>query len=193
MAAPLNPDKVTLYTAGPNATPLNPDGTSGLPITGAGLGYTPSLTITRPADTDPYTAGDVIAASSSAGVAVELTNAGPSGGTVLITKALLQVPLAAIPSGMANFRAHFYNANPTGINDNAAYNLPSGDRAKHLGYVEFTTPEDLGDTLKSQNDLASQFKLATGATSFWIILETRGAYTPASGTVYTLSFSAIAA
>lgn len=158
-----------------------------------GEDYAALISFTRPENATGYTAGDVLGIADSgtpanAGSAIHvLTNIGPAGGLVTFTELLLQIGLAAVPSGMANFRAHFFNAAPTAILDNAAFNLASADRAKYLGWIDIVTPEDLGDTLVGDGLVARKdFKLADGQTSLWVVLETRGGYTPASATAYRI-------
>lgn len=165
-------------------------------ITTGGLGYTPAKTFTRTADTNAYTAGDVIGidASGSPGSAIHsLTNAGPAGGQIVITGASLLIALSSVPAGMTSFRLHLYDASPTAILDNAAWDLPSGDRSSYLGYIDLGTPVDVGSSLFVQSDQARQVKLAASSTTLYAILVTNGGYTPASGTSYQIRLNALAA
>lgn len=146
-----------------------------------GLGV--SDTITRPANTTAYTAGDVV--STGAGEILEFASLGAANDIITILGARLSIAVNAVPSGCTGFRLHLYNASPTAIADNAAYNLPAGDLAKYLGYVTISTPIDLGDNIFSQDDnLNITVKLA--GTSLYGILQTIGAYTPSSGAVKTI-------
>jgi hypothetical protein len=154
-------------------------------------GYRSAAAFTRPANTTGYTAGDVLGGAGSpdadpGSAILEFASVGPSGGYILIASADLRVDLTAVPSGMTSFRLHLYDASPTAILDNAAWDLPSGDRSSYLGYVDLGAPVDVGSTLFVQTDqLNKPFKLASGQTSLWGELVTNGTYTPASGTVYT--------
>lgn len=155
--------------------------------------YSAYVTITRPSNVTPdYTAGDVVGIAdagtpANAGSAIlSLTALNAAAGRSSIVKVVLTIGLSAVPSGMANFRLHLYNASPTAILDNAAFDLVSGDRTKHLGYIDLVTPEDFGSSLFSQWSGVSDFQLAAATTQLWGQLETRGGYTPASGTTYTL-------
>ena len=157
----------------------------GRSVTVDGGSYEPVVSFTRPANASGYTAGDVVGGASSA--VHELTNAGPIGGTVLVQSVDMSIGVNAVPAGMAAFRVHFYNASPSGTTDNAAFNLLAGERSAYCGYADLATPQDLGDTLWAQSDyIGRMIKLASGQTSVWAEIETRGAYTPASGTVYKL-------
>ena len=174
------------------------NGIDPLPVTSGA--YKSSATVVRPSNTTDYAIGDVIGVADSgtpanAGSAIiEFASIGPSGGYVLLRSVQLMVGLGDMPSGMAGFRLHFYTASPTAILDNAAFDLVSGDVVDYAGYVDLSVPEDMGSTLFTQADKPETLiKLAAGQTSLWAQLETRGAYTPASGTTYSLNVLALEA
>lgn len=137
-------------------------------------GYSAQVTITRPANQTPYTGLDVV------GGAIEFTNMGPSGGQIKITSADLRIDVAAVPAGMTTFRLHMYNVTPpSALADNAAWDLPAGDRASYLGFIDILTPVDVGSTLSIQTDaLNRQVKLS--GTSIFAYLVTTAGYTPAA-------------
>ena len=144
----------------------------------AGAGYSSQPTVTRPANTTAYTAGDVVGATAAA---ITFARIGPANGQIIITDVDYRVDLTAVPSGMTSFRLHLYNATPpSALADNAPWDLPSGDRASYLGYIDLGTPVDVGSTLYVQTSGVNK-KLAMGATtSLFGYLVTNGAYTPAS-------------
>ena len=195
-----NTTRVTLATDGPTVSALtsidtktpalqsgaSPVGDNGSSLTVDGKSYASSVSITRPANVTPYTAGDVVGTTSTA--IHQLSSAGPSGGFVILQSLDLLLQLGAVPSGMSGFRVHFYSASPTAIADNAVFNLVAADRASYLGYADLGTPADLGDTCWAQADFTGrQIKLATGQTTIWCQLQTIGAYTPAANSeVYEL-------
>ena len=143
----------------------------------------PTATHARPNDTNAYTALDVIGSNP----AVNLTFANivsVNGGGFFIVGASLEIDVNAIPSGMSTFKLHLYNVAPTAIADNVAFNLPSADRTKYLGYITLNTPIDLGDTLWSQNDnLNFKHNCASDSRSIYGLLQTVGAYTPSAQAV----------
>jgi hypothetical protein len=162
--------------------------------------YRAAVTVTRPSNTTAYTAGDVIGVADSgtpanAGSAIiTLASIGPSGGYVLLQSVRLLIANTSVPAGMGAFRLHLYTASPTAILDNAAFDLVSGDRAGYAGYIDLPTPQDFGSTLVTQADYCgTAIKLAAASTSLFAQLETRGAYTPASGTTYDLRVMALEA
>jgi hypothetical protein len=158
-------------------------------------GYSSSQTKTRPSDTPTYTALDVMSESASSGTDWDFDLIGPSAGKVVFTRATLRVDLAAVTSGMTTFRMHLYSSAPTAINDDAAYDLPSADRAKYLGYITLPQPVDLGATLWSDtetNGLPIRLQATLVGTSVYGILQSVGGFVAASATVYTVGLHTVA-
>ncbi|HYD00304.1 MAG TPA: hypothetical protein VEB22_03690 [Phycisphaerales bacterium] len=159
------------------------------------VGYAAAVTITRPANTTAYAAGDVIGDTGGSAI-IEFTNMGPAGGHVVISAAELRINLSAVPSGMTTFRLHLYDAAPDAKADNDAWDLSSsGDRGKYLGYIDLGAPQDLGSSLFAEFPfpVGKQVKLASAATSLYGLLQTVGAFTPTSGEVYVPNLRSIAA
>lgn len=184
-------------TAGGDPTMVSPDN----PLPVQGVGYVGVVSFARPANTTAYAAGDVVGVAdvntaANAGSAIhEFTTVGPAGGHIFITGVDLRIDLTAVPSGMTSFRLYLYSAATDAILDNAAWDLSSaGDRSSFRGYIDLGAPVDLGSTLYVQTDQVNkQFKLSPGVTSLFGLLVTNGAYTPASGTVYSMKLRGIAA
>lgn len=148
-----------------------------------------TVSVTRPANTTSYTAGDVIGVDNagSAGSAV-LTFAGigpANGGEILITSTDHLVGKSSVPSGMTSFRLHLYGSSPpSALLDNAPWDLPSGDRAAYLGYVDLGTPVDVGSTLYVRGEQAqAQFTVPSGGALYGYLV-TNGGYQPASNDVH---------
>lgn len=131
-------------------------------------------TVTRAANTTAYTAGDVVG-----GV---ITFSVPSGKHLLITSVDLRINISSIPSGMTSFRLHLYRTSPaSAYADNAAWDLPSGDRAAYIGYVDMGTVTDLGSTVFVQTDQVNKHIYVNGgASAVYGYLQTIDAYTPAA-------------
>jgi len=154
-----------------------------------GVGFKTTVTITRPANMTPYNAGDVIGDTGGSAI-INLAALGLTAGHILITSLLLEIDINALPSGMAAFRLHLYDASPDAIADNAAWDLSSaGDRGKYLGFIDIAAPTDLGSTLIAQEErLALHRKLAAASTGLYGLLQTIGAFTPAANSeVYKLT------
>lgn len=148
---------------------------NGLPVQVLAATYNAAINITRPANTTAYIANDVV------GGVIAFSSVGPSAGNIMITGADLRYDVAAIPSGMSSFRLYLYSVTPpSALADNAPWDLPSGDRASFLGYVDIGSINDLGSTLYAQVDgLNRQVKLGPSETSIYGYLVTAGGYTPA--------------
>jgi hypothetical protein len=150
-------------------------------------------------------------AATSGGAAIATTNAGSGTHTVSVVgsaiwefpslvagldvvtlrEATLRIDVAAVPSGMSSFRLHLYNATPpSAYLDNDAWDLPAGDRAAYLGFVDIGSPVDLGSTLWAQTSGINK-DVAALSGSLFCYLVTTGGYTPTSGAVKTLQLSSI--
>lgn len=145
----------------------------------------PSITFTRPANTTAYTAGDVVGSATSA--IHELTGAASSSSFVFVQSIQLLINNASVPSGMTGFRVHLYSSAPTAISDNAAYTFTTSDLAAWQDSFDLSTPAVRGSMLRSQAYYqGGVMKLQPASSSLYAVIETLGAYTPASGTAYTL-------
>jgi hypothetical protein len=157
-----------------------------------GLDYKSSVTLTRTADTNAYTAGDVLGSATGSTAALTFANMGPSGGgAVIFTDAELEIDKSSVPSGMTSFRLYLYNVTPpSALGDNAAWDLPSGDRASFLGYIDLGTPVDLGSTLYVQTTGVNMKRtLASGSVFGYLV--TNGGYTPGSADVHKITLHAV--
>lgn len=118
-------------------------------------------------------------ANDTMDVAQEFTGIGPdAGGEVMITSVALQVAHTAVISGETSYRLYLYNVTPpSALSDNAAFDIPSGDRASSLGYVDLGTPVDLGSTLYVEtNGVNKQITVPAGGSVFGYLV-TNGAFT----------------
>lgn len=153
-------------------------------------GFKSQPTVTRAANTTAYTAGDVV------GGVIEFPQIGNFTNHILITSVDLRINISAIPSGMGSFRLHLYNSSPTSAYvDNDAWDLPSGDRAAYIGYIDIGGPIDMGSTLFSQADGVNKHVMLGGGApcTLYGYLQTTGAYTPAANSeIYVPCLRAVA-
>lgn len=147
-----------------------------VPVRFGDSGYRSAVTVTRPANTTAYAANDVV------GGVITFAGIGPTAGHVILTSCDLRYDVSAIPSGMSGFRLYLYTATPpSALADNAAWDLPSGDRSAFIGFIDLGSLADLGSTLFAQVDSVNkQIKLASGETSLYGYLVTLAGYTPAA-------------
>lgn len=154
-------------------------------------GFTSHVSLTRTSDTNAYTGGDVLGAATGSTAALTFNNVGAAGRDCIITSARFSYDASSVPSGMTSFRLYLYSITPpSALGDNAAWDLPSGDRASFLGYIELGSPVDVGSTLYVEaNGINKQIHPV--GTSIYGYLVTVGGYTPASGTTMRLSLHTI--
>lgn len=159
-------------------------------VSAATQGYKCSVSTTRPNDTNALTANDVIGSSTSASGAVwSFSSCGPSaGGEIMLTSAELEIDASAIISGETSYNLYLYNVTvPSALGDNAAFDIPSGDRASFLGKVSLGTPVDEGSTLYVRTDtINAQFTAPSGGALFGYLV-TVGGYTPTAQRVYKVT------
>lgn len=139
----------------------------------------PSVTVTRPNDTSPYGAADVV------GGVITLGNAGPAdGGELIIVSSELEIDAAAVIASETSYRLHLYSATPpSAFADNTTWDLPSGDRSVYLGFLDMGTPVDLGASLYvAVNNIQKHIQLPTG--TLYAYLTTTAAHTPTAQRVY---------
>lgn len=160
----------------------------------AAQGFTASATITRPSDTNAYTANDVIGSDTASTAAVRFTTIGPpDGGDIIITSAELEIDATAIISGESSYNLYLYNVTPpSALGDNAAFDIPSGDRASFVGKIALGTPIDEGSTLYIRTDgINAHFRVSSGTGSLFGYLVTVGAYTPTASRVYKITLHSV--
>jgi hypothetical protein len=158
-----------------------------------GFGYSVAVSLTRTNDTNVYAANDVIGAATGSTAALTFASIGPAGGgKVFLTTAQLEVDITAVVSGMTSFRLYLYNVTPpSALGDNAAWDLPSGDRASFLGYVDLGTPVDLGSTLYVETlQINKQVTVPSGGSLFGYLV-TIGTWTPAASSVFKITLHSV--
>lgn len=161
-------------------------------LTFASQGYAAQVSVTRPADTTAYAAGDVVGVTGGGTATITFANMGPAAGEIMITSLRFQRNASALISGEAGYKLHLYNVTQPGAQaDNAVFDLASGDRTAYLGSITIPTPTDLGSTLHSEvTNINKQITLA--GTSLYGVLTTDGAYTPASAAVHVVELHSVA-
>jgi len=104
----------------------------------------------------------------------------------MINSVDMEMDISAVISGMSTYYLHLYNAAPAAIADNAEWDFVTADRGKYLGRIPLFAVVDLGGTLFADNDkINKQIKLP--GTTLYAVLQTVGAFTPASGAVTKLT------
>jgi hypothetical protein len=149
----------------------------------------PSASFTRPADTNAYATGDLIANSTTAGsvVPMQLDCARQKGGTGQIVRTRLRKSGAGLTN--ASFRVHLYRTAPTPANgDNGAW-LTTGALA-YIGAFDITLDRAFSDGASGTGiPLAGPvvvFAADAESTVLYALIEARAAYVPISGEIFTV-------
>lgn len=155
----------------------------------ASAGYQSTVTLTRPANTTPYNAFDVV------GGALAFTSMGAANGHIILDSIRITMNITAIPAGMGGFYMVLHNVTPpSALADNALYTgLPSGDRAsciKHRVFLGTPVLLDGGGSVSLEvENLALRLRLAATPTIFPYLI-TQSGWTPAANSeVYTIQMT----
>lgn len=150
--------------------------------------------LTRPADTDTYAAGDIVANSATVPVVNVLTKAALANGRGGVIGSLLLVDSNKAATA-GDFELWLFNAAYTATNDNAAFaptdaeletveaviSLPgSGSIIGHAGAAA------AGNRIYQINDVDKEFRCAASSNNLWWALVVRNAYVPVSAEKFTL-------
>jgi hypothetical protein len=139
-----------------------------------------SASFTRPADTTAYASGDLVANNVTAGSVVPMSLTPPQR-TGNVKRVTIKKSGTSVTN--ASFRLHLYDSSPTPVNgDNGAW---STTVAAYLGSVDVTVDKAFTDGAVGVG--TCDFNLA--GTSLFALLEARGAYTPASAEVFTVTLA----
>lgn len=152
-----------------------------------------SATLTRPADTTQYGAGDQVADSTSAPNDIEFAGCARvnAGSGVIVDAVCID---SAAQATKPNLRLYLFSAAPTSNNDNAAWAPSDANMNTLIGYVEFTSWEVGTSTAGAGGNCASfasalniPFVCGAGVTKLYGLLVERGTYTPVSGEAWVIS------
>jgi len=151
------------------------------------VGYEGTATVTRGANVTAYSINDVI------GGALTIANIGPASSHIIITSIDLIMNITALPAGITGpFTLYLYNVTPpSAVADNAAFTLPSGDRASCLTPLGISLgipalAQGGGSVVCQVNNVYQQYVTGSGSSLFaYLVCST--AFTPAANSeTYTL-------
>lgn len=115
----------------------------------------------------------------------------PRYGLLTIISTSLLVAHTAVIAGETSYNLHLYGVTPPSAHaDNAAWDLPSGDRASYLGVVDLGTPVDIGSSLwVEQQGILKTFHVpatANGGSLFGELVTVGGFTATAAARLVTL-------
>jgi hypothetical protein len=155
-------------------------------VKAVGFQATVSTTLTRPADTNAYAAGDAVSNATSSPTILTFSGAArAAGGSGLI----LSARHVKNNTTAANFRLWLYRQTVAAVNDNAPFPLLWANRANRVGFIDFNHSTG-GTGSDSSSALATFVNLPFSAagTALFGQLTTAG-YTPTSGEQHFLELS----
>lgn len=156
---------------------------------------TVGASITRPSDTTPYTIGDVINESTSAGAVITFPLSGPGAsvgklGSGVIQSATLISSVAA--STKLEGRLWLFDTTLTADNDNAEFTPTDAEMRTLVAVIQFPSTAWINAGATSPNAVCQAQNLwlpintLKDDNALYGVLEARNAYTPASGEVLTI-------
>lgn len=159
-------------------------------------GFGQSATVPRPANTTPYASGQAVCASTSSNCTpLQVTVAGATGATGTIGRVWLLKSGAGTTN--ASFNVSLFSSAPTvtSVHDASSYVGPfAADVPNWIGDWSCTTPTPTSDGTAQQKyeciptspTSLNQYQALGGQTYVDAMIWTAGAYTPASGEVFTV-------
>ncbi len=161
----------------------------GIKLSGSKTGVQASDTITLSHTAGAHDAGDVV--STAAGENLEFANLGAAGDMIMILGTRLRYAVNAIPTACGGYNLHLFNAAPTAIADNAAFNVIAADKDKYIGCITIPALTDRGDNCYSQTD-NDNLSVKLVGTGLYGQLQCIAAETPAIDSVFTVVINAAA-
>jgi hypothetical protein len=160
-----------------------------------GLCHTVSDSYTRPADTDAYTAGDVIADSTSAATILTFSPVVQAPGTGTVLQHAVIVTSANVAT-KPDLELWLFDTTITMDNDNAAFTPTDAELLTLVGVVAFPTADfkvgiatsgaDGNAVCEATNLGISLNTVNSNETTLYGVLVVRNAYVPTSGEVFTV-------
>lgn len=145
-----------------------------------------SASFTRPSNVTAYAALDVVGGATPTNTFANAV--ATAGGSGMIKTARIVTDQVANTSV---FRLHLFRSTPTSPPaDNSPYVVRWDDRASRIGYIDFPAMATEGSTALAAETMNQAvdlpFVAANKATSIYALLETLGAWTPASAQLFLI-------
>jgi hypothetical protein len=148
---------------------------------------TPTASFTRPSNTTAYTAGQVVADSTTAATVRQFSNCSrTNGNTGLIVTCVITD--SAKQTTLPQFNLWLFNASPTVQNDAAAFAPSATDLLNLVAILPVSAfyGASANGALVA-NGLNQPFKCASGSTTLYGVLVAANAYTPVSAEVFNIT------
>lgn len=157
-------------------------------------GLSAAVSVTRTADTNAYTANDVLGSATGSTAALDFNLGAISGSNIMITSVAFERDVSALVSGESSYILYVYVVTPpSALGDNAAFDIPVGDRASFVGKIPLGVLVAEGGSPHTlyieTNGINKQIKLS--GTHVFGYLVTVGAYAPTSAAVHKVTLNAV--
>lgn len=164
-----------------------------MPVETTTKGKTVSDSITRPANTTAYAAGDVVDASTAAGLTFTAPARGETLGGYIVDALLVS---SANKSTKGDFELWLFDTVPGSFDaDNAVFTPTDAEMLTVIGIIQFTqsfvgdaTADAAGNSVHQakRTFLPLRFDTVTDDDDLYGVLVVRNAYTPVSAEVFTI-------
>jgi hypothetical protein len=153
------------------------------PIVVRGAGISRAGTITRPADTTQYTAGDVVTSAVAAALQFDVARA--AGAAVWVNNFVLTS--TNVPAATGAFWAWLFTAAPTVAADNAAFAPSDAEMLTCAGRLMLDHAQKTGANTHYQPSVLRPTYIVCAAadTKLYVVITDINAYTPANAEVFT--------
>jgi hypothetical protein len=135
-----------------------------------------------------YGAGDIMEGAKAFAFGAK------AAGELKITGYNFMVNASALQASEDTYQLHLYSVTPpSALADNAAFDIPSGDRASYLGYITIDAPVDLGSTLWGEKifSVPKQITVPAGGTVYGYLRTVAGFTATAVARTVTLKAEAV--
>jgi len=152
-----------------------------------------STSFTRPSDTTTYAAEDSVNATGGVTSCITFTVADgldiTTGQSLQIKTAILRTNSTTTTNG--SFRLNLYDQSVSGFADNSPFPMLWADRAKKVGYIDFTLATGGSGSDSSEAIVTDcNISIRTEATNIFGILIAKAAYVPASAQQFYIELNA---
>ena len=159
-----------------------------------GSGRTAGFSLTRPSDTNAYTAGDVISNSTLIPVTIAIPSVGASSRGFTILQSALIIDSAAVATP-PDLELWLFDTTVTTPNDNAAFAPTDAELLTLVTVIEFPTADfklgiptanAAGNCICEANNLGVPINIGAAAGTLFGVLVVRNNYVPVSAEVFTV-------
>lgn len=127
----------------------------------------------RPANSDPYSAGDCVGAAGAGGAVIKLAGIGRAGAHYEVQSVQITMSGTAVPANMAGgFRVHFFTAQPASLSDGDQFVANPIDRRIYLDSIDVPTLELIGGGFLTKTNKTDKLSFQSVSEDIWVSIVT---------------------